>query len=48
MSEITESSDLFLYSSVPRTARPKDNDNSGSSTHESSGGVTHGGGGGKF
>lgn len=46
--QITESSDLFLYSSVSRTARPKDNDNSGSSTHESSGGVTHGGGGGKF
>ena len=44
---ITESRDLFLYSKVNRTARPKDN-NSGSSTHTSSSGSTHGGGGGKF
>ena len=45
--QVTESSDLFLYHTVNRTARPKDND-SGSSTHVSSSGTTHGGGGGKF
>jgi uncharacterized protein len=44
---ITESSDLFLYSKVNRTAKPKNN-GSGSSTHTSSSGRTHGGGGGKF
>lgn len=48
---ITESNDIFLYSNVTRTAKPKNNDNnngSGSSTHESSSGNTYGGGGGKF
>ncbi len=40
--------DIFLYSHVTRTARPKDDDHGGSSTHESSSGATHGGGGGKF
>lgn len=44
---VTESQDLFLYSQVSRTEKPKDND-SGSSTHTSSSGTTHGGGGGKF
>lgn len=44
---ITESRDMFLYSRLDRTAKPK-NDNSGSSTHTSSSGTTHGGGGGKF
>ena len=46
---ITESRDLFLYDTVTRTAKPKDNDSGGgSSTHTSSSGSTHGGGGGKF
>lgn len=47
---ITDSSDLFLYHTVDRTAKPKDDDNSsgGSSTHTSSSGTTHGGGSGKF
>lgn len=47
---ITESSDIFLYSNVTRTEKPKNDDNngSGSSTHESSSGNTYGGGGGKF
>ena len=44
---ITDSSDIFLYSNVTRTAKPKNNDN-GSSTHESSSGNTYGGGGRKF
>ena len=50
---VTESSDLFLYSTVSRTARPK-NDNSsgsmhgGSSVHMSSSGTMHGGSSGKF
>lgn len=44
---ITDSSDIFLYSNVTRTAKPKNNDND-SSTHESSSGNTYGGGGGKF
>lgn len=44
---ITESRDLFLYRTVTRTAKPKNN-SSGSSTHTSSSGKTHGGGGGKF
>ena len=46
---ITENRDLFLYNTVTRTAKPKDNDSGGgSSTHTSSSGSTHGGGGGKF
>ena len=45
---INESRDLFLYNTVTRTAKPKDNDSGGSSTHTSSSGSTHGGGGGKF
>ena len=46
---IIESNDVFLYSSVSKTAKPKDDDNNGgSSTHESSSGNTYGGGGGKF
>lgn len=48
---VTEARDVFLYSNVVRTARPKDSGShggGGSSTHVSSGGVTHGGGGGKF
>ena len=42
---ITDSRDIFLYSSVTRTAIPKSN---GSSTHSSSSGRTHGGSRGKF
>ena len=46
---ITESRDMFLYNTVTRTAKPKDNESGGgSSTHTSSSGSTHGGGGGKF
>lgn len=44
---ITQSRDLFLYRTVDRTEKSKDED-SGSSTHTSSSGTTHGGGGGKF
>lgn len=51
--DLTESSDLFLYQTVSRTAKPKDDDNSshsggGSSTHTSSSGSTHGGSGGRY
>ena len=42
---VTQSRDSYLYSTVSRTAKPKD---SGSSTHTSSGGGTHGGGGRSF
>lgn len=46
---ITDSSDLFLYNTVSRTAKPKDSGSSGGSgTHTSSSGATHGGGSGKF
>lgn len=45
---ITQSRDLFLYRTVDRTERHKDDEDSGSSTHTSSSGTTHGGGGGKF
>ena len=44
---ITQSRDLFLYRTVNRTEKAKNND-SGSSTHSSSSGTPHGGGGGKF
>lgn len=46
--KVTHSGDLFLYHTVNRHAKPKDNDSGGSSTHHSSSGRTHGGGGGKF
>ena len=45
---VTESSDLFLYKTVARTAKEKKDESSGSSTHTSSSGTTHGGGSGKF
>ena len=46
---INEKRDLFLYNTVTRTAKPKNDDSGGgSSTHTSSSGTTHGGGGGKF
>lgn len=43
---VTLAQEQFLYNTVTRTARPKDNDSGGS--HMSSGGVSHGGGGGHF
>lgn len=45
---ITQSSEFYLYSHVTRTAKPKNNDSSGSHSHVSSSGSVHGGGGGKF
>ncbi len=42
--QITQSRDFFLYRTVTRTAKPKNN----SSTHTSSSGRSHGGGGGRF
>lgn len=47
---VTGSRELFLYSHVDRTEKPKDDDNSstGSSTHTSSSGTEHGGSSGKF
>lgn len=42
-------SDMFLYSRVTKTPRPKDTSSGGgSSVHRSSGGVSHGGRGGRF
>lgn len=46
--DVSESSDLFLYMTLSRRARPKDNDSGGSSTHFSSSGTLHGGSSGKF
>lgn len=48
--KLTSEKDIFLYSTVTKTAKPKDNDNSagGSTTHVSSSGSEHGGGGGSF
>lgn len=43
---VTAARDTYLYSTVSRTARPKDS--GGSSSHTSSGGGTHGGGGRSF
>ena len=50
---ITNSSDIFLYTTVSKTARPKDDDSSHSSRgggggHVSSSGTSHGGSSGKF
>lgn len=44
--KVDRSKDLFLYSRLDRTARPRES--SSSSTHTSLSGRTHGGGGGKF
>ena len=47
--KLTESRDLFLYSTVTKTPRPQNNSNSGgSSGHISSSGSMHGGRSGKF
>ena len=49
---ITNSSDIFLYTTVSKTARPKDDDSSfgggGGGGHVSSSGTSHGGSSGKF
>lgn len=45
--QVTDNREMFLYTNVTQTARPK-NDDFGSSTHTSSSGDTFGGGGGKF
>ena len=44
---LTQARDIFLYSNVSRTPRPKSN-SGGSSTHSSSSGASHGGRGGSF
>lgn len=44
---ITKSNEMFIFSKITRSAKPK-KENSGSSTHQSSSGTSHGGGGGKF
>lgn len=46
--EITEHSDLYLYSHISRVPIPKNTHSGGSSVHTSSSGASHGGGGGKF
>lgn len=46
--QVTHARELFLYRTVDRHEKPKDEDRGGSSTHVSSSGTTHGGGGGKF
>ncbi len=45
---ISEQRDIFLYSTVSRRAKPKDNGSGGSSTHTSSSGSSHGGHSGSF
>lgn len=46
---VTDSREFFLYRTVDRREKPKENTSSGgSSVHTSSSGRTHGGGGGKF
>ena len=46
---VTRSNDFYLYSTVSKSAKPKNEDNSGgSSTHTSSSGDTFGGSSGKF
>ncbi len=45
---ITNNQDLFLYNTVDRTAKPKKEESSGSSTRTSSSGREHGGSSGKF
>ena len=46
---LRQRSDMYLYSRVSRTARPKNTSSGGgSSVHRSSGGISHGGRGGRF
>lgn len=46
--KLTDSKDLFLYSSVTKSARLMSEDSDTSTTHESSSGETHGGRGGSY
>ncbi len=46
--QLTRHTDVYLYSRVTKTAKPKNNSSGGSSAHRSSGGVSHGGRGGRF
>ena len=46
--QLTVHRDMFLYSNVSKTPRPKETHSGGSSVHRSSGGRSHGGGGGRF
>lgn len=45
--QITNSKDIYLYRTVTKTPKPKDN-SSGGGSHVSSSGRSHGGGGGRF
>lgn len=45
---ISKSKDVFLYSNVTMTEKPKDNDSGGSTTNTSSSGRSHGGSSGSF
>ena len=45
---LTQNTDLFLYTQTTRREKPKESSSGGSSTHTSSSGTSHGGGGGKF
>ncbi len=45
---LTDSRDTFLYRTVSRRERPRDNGGGGSSSHRSSSGRSHGGRGGRF
>lgn len=46
--QLTESSDIFLYSTLAKTPRPKQTSSSGGGGHIGSSGSSHGGGGGRF
>lgn len=47
--QLRQCSDMYLYSRVTKTPRPKNNSSGGgSSVHRSSGGISHGGRGGRF
>ncbi len=46
--QVTERRDLFLYHTVTRVQKPKEEESSGSSVHTSFSGTKHGGGSGKF
>lgn len=46
--QLTRESDMFLYSHVTRSVKPKNHGSGGSSTHRSSSGRRHGGRGGRF
>ena len=46
--DLRQANELYLYSNVTRTAKPKDSEGGRSSTHTSSSGSSHGGGGFRF